>query len=69
MNKCAKFFAAALAVLGISGTAAWAAALDKYEIDEDNELLTLMGTIEGMKKYDDITIQLLKKGKSFDNSE
>ena len=69
MNKCAKFFAAALAVLGISGTAAWAAALDKYEIDEDNELLTLMGTIEGMKKYDDITIQLLKKGKNFDNSE
>ena len=47
-------------------TSAFAAPLDKYQIDDDAVTLTLFGTIEGAKKGDQITIELLAKDKTID---
>ena len=56
-----------IAALSMTAVPVMAADLDDYEIDEINKTVTLRGTIDGAKKYDDITLQLLKKDKTIKN--
>ena len=44
----------------------FAAPFDRYSIDDEKETLTIYGTIEGAKKGDPITIEILNLGKSID---
>lgn len=53
-----------VAALSMIAAPAAAADLDSYEVDEIKKTITLHGTIDGAKKYDDITLQLLKKDKA-----
>ena len=46
----------------------FAAPFDRYSIDDEKETLTIYGTIEGAKKGDPITIELLNVGKSIDTN-
>lgn len=64
MNTYTKRLICAFAALSLTGVSAFAANLDGYDIDETAKTITLHGTIDGAKKYDDITIELLKKDKS-----
>lgn len=45
-----------------------AAPFDRYSIDDEKETLTIYGTIEGAKKGDPITIEILNLGKSIDTN-
>ncbi len=46
----------------------FAAPFDRYSIDDEKETLTIYGTIEGAKKGDPITIELLNVDKSIDSN-
>lgn len=63
MKNYIKRLICGIAALSMTVVPVMAADLDDYEIDETNKTITLRGTIDGAKKYDDITLQLLKKGK------
>lgn len=64
VNTYIKRIICTAAALSLTGSAAMAASLDGYEINETAKTITLHGTIEGAKQYDDITLQLLKKDKN-----
>ena len=64
MNTYIKRIICTAAALLLTGSAAMAASLDGYEINEAAKTITLHGTVDGAKQYDDITLQLLKKDKS-----
>lgn len=64
MNTYIKRIICTAAALSLTGSAAMAASLDGYEINEAAKTITLHGTVDGAKQYDDITLQLLKKDKS-----
>ena len=46
----------------------FAAPFDRYSIDDEKETLTIYGTIDGAKKGDPITIELLNVDKSIDSN-
>ena len=69
MNTYIKRALCVMAGISVIAASVSAAELDRYEIDENTKTLTLYGTIDGAKQYDDITVQLLKKGKTFDASK
>lgn len=64
MNTYIKHIICTAAALSLTGSAAMAASLDGYEINEAAKTITLHGTVDGAKQYDDITLQLLKKDKN-----
>ncbi len=64
MNTYIKRIICTAATLSLTGSAAMAASLDGYEINEAAKTITLHGTVDGAKQYDDITLQLLKKDKN-----